>query len=170
MPPYLGKFLSWPGQAAGHGGNADRTPLPGRTPTSMSVTHTGMRDHTGHVTKTAGKLVSGEELSGPSLSAHPAHTAVMPTDEPPLTMTHIYPEVHRTEEPELVIYRTAVPPALGGGQALEGAEMYTEDGEGAEQSGGGFNITVRGLGSEVSQDAHHLSPTTSRVEGKLKKK
>ena len=120
MPPYLGKFLTWPGQAAGQGGNAGRAPLPGLTPTSMSVTHSGMRDHTGHVPETAGELVSGEGLSGPSLSAHPAHTAVMPTDELPLTTTHIYPEVHRTtEEPELVIYRTAVPPALGGGQAFD---------------------------------------------------
>ena len=163
MAPFLGGAFPWPSphsdRSAGYTGSERG---PGITPSSVSVSRAQVQHSTDHVTQARGDYEErGEE--DPGLSTH--------TLGAPIALTYFDPDIPVTtqmiqeDREESVIWRTFIPPELGGGAALL---TTTPNLEVVTQGQAGGEVRDKGTrGTAYQQTGQDLDPTTSRIESKL---
>lgn len=167
MAPFLGEAFPWPATHSDRSaGYTESEHGPGLTPSSVSVSRAEMQHSTDHVTQTRGEYEErGEE--DPGLSTHSLGAPIAPTLSGPdiTTTTKMIQEDGEEEEGE--IWRTFIPPDLGGGATLlttPSNNSHLKEHEVVTQGPGGEVGDKETRGTAYQLAGQDLEPSTSRIE------
>ena len=167
MAPFLGEAFPWPATHSDHSaGYTESERGLGLTPSSVSVSRAEMRHSLDHVTQTRGEYEErGEE--DPGLSTNSLGAPIAPTDSGPDITATI--EMIQEDGEEGAIWRTFVPPELGGGANLLTTSIHPhlKEYEVVTQGPGGEVGDKETRGAAYQQAGQDLEPSTSRIESEF---